>query len=208
MKRSARLPRITLNCPSPQHKDEKRRFFFENPNFSYGEAIVYHGLLRHLRPQRVIEVGSGYPTAVLLDTLDISEIRADCTCIEPFPELLLSLIRPEVQTSLADRLYRAAGGRSWDLLRIGIRRYPVHSIRRTSPSRKRRRHNLVRDLAEARFRRVRPLSRHLLPVRVPERLGFGGPASERDLPVACSSLPTMPSFQVEVFQLFSSAAPP
>ena len=81
--------------PFPQHKDEKCRFFFENPNFSYGEAIVYYGLLRHLRPQRVIEVGSGYSTAVLLDTLDISGIRADCTCIEPFPELLLSLIRPE-----------------------------------------------------------------------------------------------------------------
>jgi hypothetical protein len=86
--------------PFPPHKQEKWRFFFENPNFPYGEAIVYYGLLRHLRPQRVIEVGSGYSTAVLLDTLDIGEIRAECTCIEPFPELLLSLIRPEDERRL------------------------------------------------------------------------------------------------------------
>ncbi len=81
--------------PFREHKNEKYRFFFENPNFSYGEAIVYYGLLRHLRPQRVIEVGSGYSTAMLLDTLDITGAPTDCTCIEPFPELMQSLIRPE-----------------------------------------------------------------------------------------------------------------
>jgi len=88
------LAKYYAEQPFREHKNDKCRFFFENPNFSYGEAIVYYGLLRHLRPRRVIEVGSGYSTALLLDTLEISGARTDCTCIEPFPELTLSLLRP------------------------------------------------------------------------------------------------------------------
>ena len=87
------LAKYYAEQPFREHKNDKCRFFFENPNFSYGEAIVYYGMLRHLHPTRVIEVGSGYSTALLLDTLDISGARTDCTCIEPFPELLLSLVR-------------------------------------------------------------------------------------------------------------------
>jgi len=45
-----------------------RRYFFENPNYLYSDAICLHGMPRHLQPRRVVEVGSGYSSAALLDT--------------------------------------------------------------------------------------------------------------------------------------------
>jgi hypothetical protein len=70
------------------------RFYFENPNFSYGEALVLHCLLRHLKPNRVVEVGSGFTSCVFLDTNELhlgGGLR--CTFIEPDPSLLYSLLR-------------------------------------------------------------------------------------------------------------------
>ena len=75
---------------------EGRRYGFANTYFTYGEALIYHALLRRLRPRRVVEVGSGHSSAVLLDTNDLflgGAVR--CTFVEPFPERLESLLRPE-----------------------------------------------------------------------------------------------------------------
>jgi hypothetical protein len=72
------------------------RFYYDNPNYGRGEAIIYAAMLRHLRPRRVIEIGSGYTTLLLLDTLDQMNLReTEITCIEPVPELLQSLLSPE-----------------------------------------------------------------------------------------------------------------
>jgi hypothetical protein len=71
------------------------RYFFENPNFGYADAIALYCMLRHLRPRRVVEIGSGYSSAVLLDTNERffgGAIR--CAFIEPYPELLRSLLGP------------------------------------------------------------------------------------------------------------------
>src|SRR5690606_30211210 len=44
---------------------------------------------------RLIEVGSGYSTAVTLDTNELFlENSIHVTCIDPHPELLLSLLKP------------------------------------------------------------------------------------------------------------------
>jgi hypothetical protein len=69
------------------------RYFFENKAFSYFDAIVYHCLIRHLRPRRVIEVGSGYSSCALLDTNErFFNHSIACTFIEPYPQLLNSLL--------------------------------------------------------------------------------------------------------------------
>ncbi len=69
------------------------RYYFENPYFSYGDAIVLHCMLRHLKPGRLVEVGSGYSSAVILDTVDqFLSGATKCTLIEPNPERLRSLV--------------------------------------------------------------------------------------------------------------------
>jgi hypothetical protein len=51
-------------------------------------------MLRHLRPKRVIEVGSGFSSAVTLDTNDrFFGGSIACTFIEPYPDRLRSLLR-------------------------------------------------------------------------------------------------------------------
>ena len=44
---------------------------------------------------RVVEVGSGYSSALLLDTVDGWLPGTEVTFVEPFPALLESLLRPE-----------------------------------------------------------------------------------------------------------------
>jgi SAM-dependent methyltransferase len=71
------------------------RYSFENPNFGRGEAITLCGLLRHLRPRRVIELGSGYSTAAILDVAErFLERKPELTIVDPYPELAESLLRP------------------------------------------------------------------------------------------------------------------
>lgn len=60
-------------------------FNFDNGFFGGFDAAVYYSLIRHLKPQRVIEIGGGYSTQ-----LAASALRGDgkLICIEPYPERL------------------------------------------------------------------------------------------------------------------------
>jgi hypothetical protein len=72
------------------------RFGFENPAYSYSDALFLNATLRHFKPSRLIEVGSGHSSCMTLDTNDIwLDGKMQCTFIEPYPELLTSLLKPE-----------------------------------------------------------------------------------------------------------------
>lgn len=81
--------------PFPVTKAAGLRYFFENGAFSYFDAIVLYAMIRHLQPRRVIEIGCGYSSCVLLDTNErFFDSRIECTFIEPYPQLLKSLLKP------------------------------------------------------------------------------------------------------------------
>jgi hypothetical protein len=70
------------------------RYWFENPSFPAADALAYYCMLRKLRPQQVIEIGSGWSSCVLLDTAERFLDRGlQITMIEPFPDQLLQLLR-------------------------------------------------------------------------------------------------------------------
>jgi len=80
--------------PFEAHKKENLRYFFENPSYSYSDAIILYCMIRHVRPKRIIEVGSGYSSCVILDTNEIFFHNSiSCTFIDPYPKLLQSLIK-------------------------------------------------------------------------------------------------------------------
>lgn len=82
-------------APFGPEPTEGLRYHLANPFFYEADGLVYHCLLRHWRPRRVVEVGSGYSSAVLLDTRDRDPgIAAEVTCIDPYPERLRTLLRP------------------------------------------------------------------------------------------------------------------
>ena len=52
-----------------------------------------YGMLRHYRPARVIEVGSGFSSAVMLDTRDrFLDSSMQLTFVEPYPERLFRFV--------------------------------------------------------------------------------------------------------------------
>ena len=53
-------------------------------------------MMRHFKPARIIEVGSGYSSAVMLDTNEMClGSRTNMTFIEPFPDRLKSLLKAD-----------------------------------------------------------------------------------------------------------------
>jgi predicted O-methyltransferase YrrM len=70
------------------------RYGFDNNYFGYADSSVLYALLREIRPRQIIEVGSGWSTAVMLDAMESWETPARVTCIEPFPDRLRTVLRP------------------------------------------------------------------------------------------------------------------
>lgn len=120
----AELPGIDLHCDAqlallesfrahlgsfaaPEGKTAGRRYFYANAFFGHNDAQVYHCILREFRPRRVIEVGSGFSTAFLLDACDDFLGDVQVTAIEPYPERLHELLRPEDLASPTVTLHTA-----------------------------------------------------------------------------------------------------
>jgi predicted O-methyltransferase YrrM len=89
-----KLSPVMRQAPFPEGKDRRFRYFYENNFFSYGDALVYFALLATLRPRRVVEIGSGYSSALLLDARAHLNLNTELTFIEPYPDVIKSLLMP------------------------------------------------------------------------------------------------------------------
>jgi len=70
-------------------------FFQLNDQFSFADAQIYRGVLAKYAPERIIEVGSGWSTAVAIDHKVENNLEFSLTVYEPFPERLLSIGMPK-----------------------------------------------------------------------------------------------------------------
>ena len=85
-----------LAADFPVAKQEGRRYYTDNGWYPYGDAVFLYCMMRHFRPARIIEVGSGFSSCVILDTNErFFENQIRCTFIEPEPERFLQAITPE-----------------------------------------------------------------------------------------------------------------
>jgi len=90
-----RLSRYYSEIPFPAEKSERFRFAFHNPSYSWGDAIILFCMIREIKPHRILGIGSGHTSALILDTNEhYFGNGIDCTFVEPHPELLFSLLRP------------------------------------------------------------------------------------------------------------------
>jgi hypothetical protein len=69
------------------------RYRPDNEYFGWTDSQLWYALLTNRRPRRVLEVGSGWSTALLLDACDREGLDTTVTAIEPFPERLHSVMR-------------------------------------------------------------------------------------------------------------------
>jgi predicted O-methyltransferase YrrM len=82
------------DTPSPS-----LRYHYANGMFDRSDGLFLHLLLRHLRPSRVVEIGSGFSSACTLDTVERFTPATQCTFIDPNPSVLRSVLRTEDEES-------------------------------------------------------------------------------------------------------------
>ncbi len=70
------------------------RYYGKNMYFGLHDALVLYGMMRAQPPQRIIEIGSGYSSALMLDTAErfLGNKPPLFTFIEPYPQRLHGLI--------------------------------------------------------------------------------------------------------------------
>jgi predicted O-methyltransferase YrrM len=82
----------------PINKSDDYRYYFDNSWFSYSDAIFLYCFLRYFKPKKIIEIGSGFSSAVMLDTIERHyENKPELVLIEPFPERLENLLSEQDQ---------------------------------------------------------------------------------------------------------------
>jgi predicted O-methyltransferase YrrM len=80
--------------PFPEKQKQGCRYYYENSWYSYSDAIFLYSFLRKNEPKRIIEIGSGFSSAVILDTIEgFFSQRPEITFIEPYPDRLKGLFK-------------------------------------------------------------------------------------------------------------------
>jgi predicted O-methyltransferase YrrM len=106
----------------PAKPDPAWRYYYENPYFGLTDGEALCAMLRHLRPSRVIEVGSGFSSALILDTNErFLERRVELVFIEPEPARLKQLLRPgdDAQVEIIEGVVQDVPLETFDTLRPG-----------------------------------------------------------------------------------------
>jgi predicted O-methyltransferase YrrM len=78
----------------PLEPEEGWRYCASNGFYGLADGLMLHAMIRWLQPRRIVEVGSGWSSALILDTVD-RHLGGDerLTFVEPFPERLHRLMR-------------------------------------------------------------------------------------------------------------------
>jgi predicted O-methyltransferase YrrM len=131
------LPALDLNVAEQlsllgrfQFQEELRKFplksakhleyYYDNGSFEAGDSEYLYSLIRHVKPRRVIEIGSGYSTlmsrnAIRKNESENSSYSCDHVCIEPYEqpwleELGIRIIRRRVEECEMDLFMSLDGG--------------------------------------------------------------------------------------------------
>jgi len=79
--------------PFPEKQKRGCRYYYENSWYSYSDAIFLYSFLRKHQPKRIIEIGSGFSSVLMLDTIErFFSFRPEITFIEPYPDQLKVLL--------------------------------------------------------------------------------------------------------------------
>jgi hypothetical protein len=96
------LTQLARHASAVPHHGRIRRFTYDNTWFTNADALLYALMLLEHRPERVVEVGSGFSSALGLDVDDLLlHGTTRFTFIEPDAERLRELLSP---TDLRGRL--------------------------------------------------------------------------------------------------------
>ncbi len=69
-----------LKLPRKEVKDHK--YFFNNDAFDSGDGEILYNMIRHFKPKKYIEVGSGFSTLMAIDAFKKNDNEHEIICIE------------------------------------------------------------------------------------------------------------------------------
>lgn len=97
-----------LAFPLEKKSDSTIEYFYANGNYESGDSEYLYNMIRHFKPQRIIEIGSGYSTLMARSAINKNQSEDDqytCRhiCIEPYEQPWLEktgaeIIREKVET--------------------------------------------------------------------------------------------------------------
>jgi predicted O-methyltransferase YrrM len=76
----------------PETKTPNSLYYYKNDKYSYGDAITLGYMISDYQPKRIIEIGSGFSTTVMLEETKNYEYPPEIICIEPYPNTLNDLV--------------------------------------------------------------------------------------------------------------------
>lgn len=78
----------------PIKEDNESRFYIENCSYPITDALILFSMIRKIKPKRIIEIGSGFTSALMMDVNErYFHNTIEMVFIEPYPELLLQRMR-------------------------------------------------------------------------------------------------------------------
>lgn len=81
-----------------------KRFYSLNGSYEIGDGSFLNMFLRLTQPGKIIEIGSGFSSAVMLDTYEFYlKKQINLTCIEPYPERLQKLLKNDNEVTLLQK---------------------------------------------------------------------------------------------------------
>ena len=81
--------------PFDEQPSARCRYGFANDQYGHADALFLYFVLRHARPRRVVEVGTGWSTCVMLDVDDLFlGGQLEIISIDPDPSRLRGSMRP------------------------------------------------------------------------------------------------------------------
>ena len=79
----------------PDSRSEDRRYFSANSYYAYGSGLLLYAMLMMIKPKNVIEIGSGFSSALMLDTAQykMEGCEPHFTFIDPEMTRIAQLLR-------------------------------------------------------------------------------------------------------------------
>lgn len=99
------IPYMKTSSFRNEEKTDQHRFFNKNGIYGYSDALILESMIRHLKPSRIVETGSGFTSALMLDVNEkYFNYKINLEFIEPYPERLFTLITEQDKERVVLRL--------------------------------------------------------------------------------------------------------
>jgi len=89
----SKLAPLIERAPFAAQKAGHLRYYYDNGYFTFFDGQMYFAMIGHFKPRRIIEIGSGFSSALVLDACDYFELQIRLTCIEPEAQRLRGVLR-------------------------------------------------------------------------------------------------------------------